>query len=182
MAAVNSHKQLPLLRRPLPPKNPPLPPINRSQAVATPYDSQALNSWSDSANLYADSRRLESLPEKNFIQRKQEHFIYGRTTLHEAYCRRGPDPLPARQPRKPRELPPEAFVKDSFEKQPPEFTLRDFLRKRRSAGTPAVEKVAFPMVSKQNFEKYENFMSWYDGYWEQQPAVHSFDIDRKFKN
>mgnify|MGYP001792937117 CR=1 FL=1 len=182
MAAVKSQKPLPLLRRPLPPKSSPLPPIKHSSTVSTSYDSREINSWSNSQNFYPESKR-ENRSVNNLSQRmgEPEHFVYGRTTLHTGYYKRGPDPLPARQPRKPREPPPEAIMRETFVKPPPKFTLRDFLRKKRSASLPKVEKMAFPVVSKQNYEKYENFTSWYNGDWEQKTAVHSFDIDSKLE-
>ena len=188
MAAVKQYKPLPLLRRPLPPKSAPLPPINHASTVATAYESHVENSWSDSTTTHSKTRFVGS-PEpnfQNFSKWKGEQILQGQTTLvHEAYCRRGPDPLPTRPPRKPRELPPEAFVKDSFEKPPPEFTLRDFLRRHPTGSASARtsrtrKKEAFQMVSGQNFEKYENFMSWYDTDRAQQAEVHSFDIDRKY--
>ena len=166
MAAASSCRPLPLLRRPLPPKPSTPPPSIRSTPQRNIASSRDVRILSEPATAKAISpirgiqyRGDVPLPKASVVR---------------SHKPKGPDPLPARPPKKPRELPAEAFIKDSYVPPPPLFTLRDFVRKRLSKDD--TEDSNEPMVSDQNYEK---LTSWLNTNKPQQVEVHSQEINSK---
>jgi len=98
------------------------------------------------------------------------------TSVIKPFKVKGPDPLPPRPPRKLRELPLEAFINDSYIKPPPEFTLKDFVKRLPSRA--GLNEDGEPMVSDQNYEKLTN---WFAANKPHQSAVHSLEIDSGVK-
>lgn len=180
MATATSQRPLLLLRRPLPPK--------QSQPPTSPR-SQIEDKSSETANNYkvlAKSPNVSSV--KRFTNTKSK---LGESTVEEVrfhgdvplpitsvlkpFKTKGPDPLPPRPPRKLRELPLEAFIKDTYERPPPEFTLTDFVR--RLPSRVKMDDDGEPMLSEQNYEK---LTSWLAANKPQQSAVHNLEIDSEY--
>ena len=182
MATASSRRPLPLLRRPLPPKQSPPPSSLRSRSE---------DKYSVSEENY---KVLSKSPDVSSIKR----FVNAKSKVRESSSRevvrfhgdvplpissaikpfksKGPDPLPPRPPRKLRELPLEAFINDSYTRPPPEFTLKDFVRRLPSrAGFDERE----PMVSDQNYEK---LTSWFAANRPHQSTIHSLEIDSEYEH
>ncbi|KAM7442987.1 Leucine rich repeat-containing protein 63 [Porites harrisoni] len=178
MATASQQRPLPLLRRPLPPKQEP-------PASSFRSGSEAKYSQTD-GNYKVSAKSPDVLSAKRLVNVKSTKVVD--STLREVrfhgdvplpvssvvkpYKTKGSDPLPPRPPRKPRELPSEAFIKDSYTRPPPEFTLKHFLRRLPSRANPD-DDVA-PMVSEQNYEK---LTSWFAANKPHQATVHSLEID-----
>lgn len=169
-----------LLRRPLPPKN---------KQTPTPANSGMEDEFSettDYAKILSKSPDVSSI--KRFTTTKSkanklpsEVRYHGDVPLPiksvvKPFKMKGPDPLPPRPPRKLRELPIEAFIKDSYTRPLPEFTLKDFERKLPSRAKLNDDRD--PMISDQNYEK---FTSWFAANKPIQSAIHSIEIDSKYR-
>ena len=179
MATASSCRPLPLLRRPLPPKQPsPLSSIYsklEDEGYVDAEDYKALSRSSD----FSTTRLCAGTKSKVVSPVRGVRFCGDVpapiSSVVKPYKSKGPDPLPARPPRKPRELPFEAFFKDSYVRPPPEFTLRDFVR--RLPSRQRVDDDGEPMVSEQNYAK---LTSWFAANKPSQSAIHSFEIDSEY--
>ena len=149
MAATTSCR-LPLLRRPLPPK-PSSPPPSASPVTKRNVNAPCTDRFTGQST--AKRRTISPLRGLQY----QGDVPLPQVSVVQSWKTAGPDPLPARTPRRPRELPPEAFIKDSFEVPPPVFTLRDFLKENQLASD--AEDLNELVISDQNYEKLTNWMS-----------------------
>ena len=180
MATASQHRPLPLLRRPLPPKHSPPPSSLRSRSE---------DKYSEADDNYTVSSKSPGLSSiKRFVgdksrvgeSKKREVRFHGDvplpvTSVIKPFKVKGPDPLPPRPPRKLRELPLEAFINDSYIRPPPEFTLKDFVKRLPSRA--GLNEDGEPMVSDQNYEKLTN---WFAAHKPHQSAVHSLEIDSEY--
>lgn len=178
MAAASSPRPIPLLRRPLPPKKSQPPPSLRSRSEdKSSTEERDHKVWSKSPEVSSTKRLVKS---KVADSAGREVRFHGDVplpivSLVKPFRTKGPDPLPLRPPRKLRELPLEAFVKDSYSRPPPEFTLRDFLKRLPSRS--AVNEDGEPMISDQNYEK---LTSWFAANRPHQSSIHNLDIDSMY--
>ena len=178
MAAASSPRPIPLLRRPLPPKkSQPLPSLRSRSEDKSSTEERDHKVWSKSPEVSSTKRLVKS---KVADSAGREVRFHGDVPLPIAslvkpFRTKGPDPLPLRPPRKLRELPLEAFVKDSYSRPPPEFTLRDFLKRLPSRS--AVNEDGEPMISDQNYEK---LTSWFAANRPHQSSIHNLDIDSMY--
>lgn len=178
MATASQQRPLALLRRPLPPKQD-LPPSSFRTGSEAKY-SQTDSNYKVSAKSpdVLSAKRLVNVKSTKVVDSTlREVRFHGDVPLPvssvvKPYKTKGPDLLPSRPPRKPRELPSEAFIKDSYARPPPEFTLKHFLRRLPSRANP--DDQVEPMVSEQNFEK---LTSWFAANKPHQATVHSLQID-----
>ncbi|XP_022790288.1 leucine-rich repeat-containing protein 63-like [Stylophora pistillata] len=175
MAAASSQRPIPLLRRPLPPKK------------SLPPPSLRLRSEDQSSTEERNHKVLPKSPEVSSIKRpvkskvadpaRREVRFHGDVPLPIAsvvkpFKTKGPDSLPLRPPRKLRELPLEAFLKDSYSRPPPEFTLTDFMKRLPSRA--GANEDGEPMISDQNYEK---LTSWFAANRPHQSSIHNLEID-----
>ena len=180
MATASQQRPLPLLRRPLPPKQEP--PASSFRPGSAAKYSQTDGNYKVSAKSpdVLSAKRLVNVKSTKVVDSTlREVRFHGDVPLPvssvvKPYKTKGPDPLPPRPPRKPRELPTEAFIKDSYTRPPPEFTLKHFLRRLPSRANP--DDDVEPMVSEQNYEK---LTSWFAANKPHQATVHSLEIDSK---
>lgn len=180
MATASQQRPLPLLRRPLPPKQEP--PASSFRSGSEAKYSQTDGSYKVSAKSpdVLSAKRLVNVKSTKVVDSTlREVRFHGDVPLPvssvvKPYKTKGPDPLPPRPPRKPRELPSEAFIKDSYTRPPPEFTLKQFLRRLPSRANP--DEDVEPMVSEQNYEK---LPGWFAANKPRQATVHSLEIDSK---
>lgn len=178
MATASSQRPLPLLRRPLPPKQSPPPASLRSRSKdnysKTEDDYKVLAKSPD----VSAAKRITNTKSK--AEESTEVRFHGDVPLPiisvvKPYKAKGPDPLPPRPPKKLRELPLEAFIKDSYSRPPPEFTLKDFVR--RMPSRPGLDDDGEPMISEQNYEK---LTSWFAANKPYQSTMHSLEIDSEY--
>lgn len=180
MATASQHRPLPLLRRPLPPKQSPPPSSLR------PRSEDKYSEAEDNYKVWSKTPGASSI--KRFVNAKsragdstmREVRFHGDvplpvTSVIKPFKAKGPDPLPPRPPRKLRELPLEAFINDSYVRPPPEFTLKDFVKRLPSRA--GLDEDGEPMVSDQNYEKLTN---WFAANKPHQSAIHSLEIDSEY--
>ena len=177
MATASQLRPLPLLRRPLPPKQSPPPSSLRSRSedkYSEGEDNYTVLSKSPSIKRFGNSKS------RTGESKMREVMFHGDvplpvTSVIKPFKAKGPDPLPPRPPRKLRELPLEAFIHDSYIRPPPEFTLKDFVKRLPSRA--GLDKDGEPMVSDQNYEKLTN---WFAANKPYQSAIHSLEIDSEY--
>ncbi|XP_015766438.1 PREDICTED: uncharacterized protein LOC107345249 [Acropora digitifera] len=165
-----------LLRRPLPPKK-----IQKPTPAHSLMEDE-FSETTDYCKISSKSPDVSSM--KRFTTTKSKaHKLPTEVKYHgdvplpiksvvKPFKMKGPDPWPPRPPRKLRELPVEAFIKDSYTRPPPEFTLKDFERKLSSCAEQNDD--SDPMISDQNYEK---FTSWFAANKPIQSTIHSIEID-----
>lgn len=170
MAATTRRQQaMPLLRRPLPPKPLPNLPNSPSPPPQRIYEDVIQKSASKSPIIPSLSRSKH----KQFPERLYSGDVpLPDTSVVQPYRPRGPAPLPARQPRKIRELP--EVLSDSYDRPPPAFTLKNFVRRVPSRVAEENQEI---MISDQNYEK---LTSWFAANRPHQSNIHSLEIDSKF--
>ena len=169
-----------LLRRPLPPKK-----IQKPTPAHSLMEDE-FSETTDYCKISSKSSDVSSM--KRFTTTKSKaHKLPTEVKYHgdvplpiksvvKPFKMKGPDPWPPRPPRKLRELPVEAFIKDSYTRPPPEFTLKDFERKLSSCAEQNDD--SDPMISDQNYEK---FTSWFAANKPIQSTIHSIEIDSKYR-
>ena len=169
-----------LLRRPLPPKK-----IQKPTSAHSLMEDE-FSETTDYCKISSKSPDVSSM--KRFTTTKSKaHKLPTEVKYHgdvplpiksvvKPFKMKGPDPWPPRPPRKLRELPVEAFLKDSYTRPPPEFTLKDFERKLLSCAEQNDD--SDPMISDQNYEK---FTSWFAANKPIQSTIHSIEIDSKYR-
>ena len=180
MATTSQHRPLPLLRRPLPPKPAPPPSSFRSRSEDKSKTEDNYKALIPKSPDVLSAKRSVNAKSKLGDSMVNELRFHGDvplpiTSIVKPYKSKGPDPLPPRPPRKLRELPIEAFINDSYVRPPPEFTLRDFVR--RLPSRPKLDDDGEPMVSEQNYEK---LTSWFAANKPNQTTIHSLEIDSKY--
>ena len=177
MATAASQRPLVLLRRPLPPKQLPPP---------TSVRSRKEDEYSETTDCYKvlskspDVSNVKTTTKSKVDETSTEVRFYGDVpvpikSVVKPFKTKGPDPLPPRPPRKLRELPVEAFIKDSFTRPPPEFTLKEF--ERRLPSRTRLNDDGDPMISDQNYEK---LTSWFAANKPKQSTIHSVEIDSEY--
>lgn len=177
MATASSQRPLLLLRRPLPPKQSPAPASFRSRTQDKYSENEDNYKVLAKSPDVSNAKRFTNAKSKVEESTEREVRFHGDvplpiTSVVKPYKPKGPDPLPPRPPRKLRELPLEAFIKDSYSRPPPEFTLKDFVR--RLPSRPKVDDDGEPMISEQNYEK---LTSWFAANKPHQTTIHSLEID-----
>ena len=180
MATASQPRPLPLLRRPLPPKQSPPPSSNHSRSEDKYSEADDNYKVLSKSPGVSSVKRLVNTKSKVGDSTTREVRFHGdvplpNTSVIKPFKAKGPDPLPPRPPRKLRELPLEAFIKDSYTRPPPEFTLKDFVRRLPSRA--GLNEDGEPMVSDQNYEKLTN---WLAANKPHQSAVHSLEIDSEY--
>ena len=177
MATAASQRPLVLLRRPLPPKQLPPP---------TSVRSRKEDEYSETTDCYKvlskspDVSNVKTTTKSKVDETSTEVRFYGDVpvpikSVVKPFKTKGPDPLPPRPPRKLRELPVEAFIKDSYTRPPPEFTLKEF--ERRLPSRTRLNDDGDPMISDQNYEK---LTSWFAANKPKQSTIHSVEIDSEY--
>ncbi|KAL9965787.1 hypothetical protein ACROYT_G029634 [Oculina patagonica] len=177
MATASQQRPLPLLRRPLPPKQSPPPSSIRSRSEDKYSETEDNYKVLPKSPGVSSVKRLVNAKSKVGDSTAREVRFHGDvplpiTSVIKPFKAKGPDPLPPRPPRKLRELPLEAFIKDSYTRPPPEFTLKDFVKRLPSRA--GLDEDGEPMVSDQNYEKLTNWLATNKPH---QSAIHSLEID-----
>ena len=180
MATASSQRPMPLLRRPLPPKQSLPPPSLRSRSEGKYSEEENGYNVLPKSPDVSSIKRLVNTKSKLVDSATREVKFHGDVPLPiksvvKPYKTKGPDPLPPRPPRKLRELPLEAFIQDSYTRPPPEFTLKHFLKRLPSRA--GLNDDGEPMVSDQNYEK---LTSWFAANRPYQSAIHNLEIDSEY--
>lgn len=180
MATASQHRPLPLLRRPLPPKQSPPPSSLRSRSEDKYSEAEDNYTVLSKSPGVSSIKRMVGNKSRAGESKMREVRFHGDvplpvTSVIKPFKVKGPDPLPARPPRKLRELPLEAFINDSHMRPPPEFTLKDFAKRLPSRA--GLDEDGEPMVSDQNYEKLTN---WFAANKPYQSAIHSLEIDSEY--
>ncbi|XP_031555110.1 uncharacterized protein LOC116292017 [Actinia tenebrosa] len=167
MAATTRLQQaMPLLRRPLPPK----PLQNLPKSPSPPPKGIHEDIIHENLSKSPVIPSLSRSKHKQFPERLYSGDVpLPDTSVVQPYRPRGPAPLPARQPRKVRELP--EVLSDSYERPPPAFTLKNFVLRVPSRVAEENREI---VISDQNYEK---LTSWFAANRPQQTNIHSLEID-----
>ena len=180
MATASQYRPLPLLRRPLPPKQSPPPSSLRSRSEDKYSEAEVNYTVLSKSPDVSSIKRIVSNKSRAGESKMSQVRFHGDvplpvTSVIKPFKVKGPDPLPARPPRKLRELPLEAFIHDSYIRPPPEFTLKDF--EKRLPSRAGLDEDGEPMISDQNYEKLTN---WFAANKPCQSAIHSLEIDSEY--
>lgn len=168
-AATSGQRPMPLLRRPLPPKNIPKPPSTSSLPSLDFHEDTISIPKSKSPVI---SSRARSKAKRDDGKIYHGDIVVPDKSVVQPYRPRGPPALPPRQPRKIREGPPTMI--ESYTKPPPAFTLKNFMQRIPSRCGP--EEHNEVMISDQNYEKLK---SWLAANHPKQSHVHSLELDSK---